>query len=167
MTSESSALTLAAFILRRRKEIDTEREPLLARLEVLDLESEQLDKAAAAVGILVINNKKPGPRPKEGTIKETVLGILRDSKRGMLALDILTSLNERNGSNLVRSSLSPKLSRLKHDGLIELTDGYWHLPGQPSGNENAPDQNLFPERSEGAERDPEAQGGKAPPGGGT
>jgi hypothetical protein len=163
--------TLAEFISRRRKEIDDEAAPLRTRLLELEMERRQIDQAALVTGISRSSDsmdvKKRGPRPKEGTIKDAVVKILMAAGEGLMAYDILSRLNEINGSTLVRASLSPQLSRLKQAGILDLTDGYWHLPGKPPQKENAPDQNLFEEkRSEGADRDPEAKGGKASPGGG-
>ena len=114
-------------------------------------------------------SEKPrrGPRPKDGTIKQAVIEILAAEGKGLVALDLLNRLNDRNGSTLVRSSLSPQLSRLKQEGVLQLTGGFWHLPGQSPETGYAPGHNLFDELGpKGDDRVPEAQGVKAAPGGG-
>lgn len=165
--------TLAAFIARRTKELDDEELPLRQRMEQIKAERDQLRRASLAAGIeadAFAGSEKPkrGRRPRSGTIKTVVISILTEAARPMAASELLHRLNEAQGTTLIRSSLSPQLSRLKQEGLIKLTDGYWHMPGVVvSANENAGDS-LFPNGSPAlSDRVPEAQDGKAPSGGGT
>jgi len=172
MTSES----LTAFITRKRQELEKEEAPLKERLAEIQLERSQLTKAAIAAGIepkpeTGSEPKRRGPRPRQGTIKDIVVKILSDGGQGLTAINLLAELNHRNGTTLMRSSLSPQLSRLKDEGLICLTGNYWHLPGQPPINTNTPNEepgpSLFAENGPGTSKPvPEAQGVKAAPGGG-
>jgi len=52
------------------------------------------------------------------TIKDAVLATLRDYPAGLTALQILAEINTRFEMNVVRTSLSPQLSRLKRDGKL-------------------------------------------------
>lgn len=179
--------------MQRRLEIEHQESALKAQLADLLVEKAQVNRAAIAAGFDAKPTsgsevKKRGPKPRHGTIKEAVVEILTAQGRGMVAIDLLADLNHRNGSTLLRSSLSPQLSRLKDEGIIQLTDGYWHLPGQPPFITEAPDnpeslfgrhiqpipqnigasdpQTFTSKGSKAPEPVPEAQDGKAPSGGG-
>lgn len=62
----------------------------------------------------------------EGSIKEQVLKILSDEDRPMKALEILSQLKNA-GFEIVRTSLSPQLSRLKQEGRLLYRDKEWSL----------------------------------------
>ena len=169
------AETLTDFIIRRRAEIDLEETPLQERLAALRAEKTQLAKAAIAAGLEAKpDSGQEGPRrgrppkvrrPQEGTIKTHVIAILKEGGSGMTAGQILEKLRIQTGSTLLRSSLSPQLSRLKQEGYLELTGTHWHLPDQKI---ETSDNNLFNEElSEVSKPDYEAQDGKAPSGSGT
>lgn len=65
---------------------------------------------------------------KGSTIKEDVINLLEFYGRGVTALNILEDLKKRyNRRNLMRSSLSPQLSRLKQEGKLEYFDKKWIL----------------------------------------
>jgi predicted nuclease with TOPRIM domain len=69
------------------------------------------------------------------TIMQAVLEVLNHKPQGMTALEILDEINEAyfNGT-IVRTSLSPQLSRLKNrDKKIELRGNRWYrLPKEPT-----------------------------------
>ncbi len=63
-------------------------------------------------------------RPK--TIKEMVVRLLEEAHpSGLTALEILAGIQKRWMPTLERTSLSPQLSRLKNDHLIENRLGKW------------------------------------------
>lgn len=68
-----------------------------------------------------------GVKIQRGTIKDFIVQVLSDSRRGMTALDILGAVNERFEKNYDRTSLSPQLSRLRTDGLLALRGTVWYL----------------------------------------
>lgn len=169
--------TLFSFIMRRRQEIEQTEAALRNDLAQVLNEKAQLNRAAMAAGLEYKSTsgsevKKRGPKPRHGTIKEAVVEILAAAGQGLTAINLLADLNHRNSTTLIRSSLSPQLSRLKDEGLICLTDGYWHLPGQPPINTKIPeyeepDPTLFGQSGSGSSKPvSEAQGVKAAPGGG-
>ena len=61
------------------------------------------------------------------TIKEMVVDVLGVLPRGAEALEILRLVNERFNAGLIRTSLSPQLSRLKADGVLIRDGMIWHL----------------------------------------
>lgn len=69
------------------------------------------------------------------TIMDAVLAVLQDRPEGLTALEILAEINTRYfGGHVIRSSLSPQLSRLKdRDHKIDLRGKKWFLlPQEPS-----------------------------------
>jgi hypothetical protein len=66
--------------------------------------------------------------PKNATIKERVVAVLKKSPEGLTSGQILSMLHATGLPNLERESLSPQLTRLrKDDHLIDLADGVWSL----------------------------------------
>ena len=61
------------------------------------------------------------------TIKQMVLDVLTGHTNGMIALDILSEINTGFDKSYIRSSLSPQLSRLRHQGLIHKSGKRWIL----------------------------------------
>lgn len=69
------------------------------------------------------------------TIMDAVMEVLADRPDGMTALEILAEINTRYfGGRIIRSSLSPQLSRLKdRHKKIELRGNRWFaLPAEPT-----------------------------------
>ncbi len=128
-------------LLNRRSEISGKLTPLIsdiARLrEVLAAKqgelaswNAELDQIQSALKAIEETETK-----SQLTIKQAVLEVLKDHREGMTALEILATINTRYfGGRIVRSSLSPQLSRLKdNDAKIDLRGNKWFLrPEQPS-----------------------------------
>lgn len=96
-------------------------------LAALALDVERIDRAIAA-----IEDEHRGPYI---SIMDAVMAVLEDRGEGMTATEILAEINARYfGGKIVRSSLSPQLSRLKNrDGKIELRGNKWFaLPAEPN-----------------------------------
>lgn len=160
--------SLEDFINRRVLAVDEEARVLRDALAVLEEERRKLMAAAEAAANFAAKKADAGPvvhidgapyefkrsRPvaAEKTIKQAVLEILGDVRRGMTALEILPAVNAKLGVDYPRTSLSPQLSRLKNDGLIERKGIVWSLVsrkleqdgsraldlGQGAGDENGP-----------------------------
>lgn len=64
---------------------------------------------------------------KPGSIKAAVVDVLSRHPTGLIALDILRHINAERDVPLERTSLSPQLSRLQRDGLIENDEGVWKI----------------------------------------
>ena len=96
-------------------------------------EIEQIEKAEQAIAGV------EAPVKTELTIKQAVLKVLEDEKRALNAQQILALINERYfDGKVVRSSLSPQLSRLNHDDHKIKYDGtLWSLR---SPNEEGPEK---------------------------
>lgn len=71
-----------------------------------------------------------GRKPYEHwTLKQIAVQALRDHfPEGATANQLLDVLKAAYGREIERSSLSPQLSRLKEDGIIELDGKLWRLP---------------------------------------
>jgi hypothetical protein len=136
--------TTRDFLVKRQAEIQKKLEPLIQQRseterEIAVLERELSDVRSAADALGMVNRlpesnlgvtRREAPTP---TIKEAALQILRDFPEGLIALDILAKINERYDLRLVRSSLSPQLTRLMRDGKLVAHDSVWRLarPPQP------------------------------------
>ena len=138
---------LMAFMSQRKKELMDQLKPLaeqrktmLAELESITEnltrmveEIKQIARAEQAIAGVE-------PPAKTGlTIKQAVLKVLEDEKRALNAQQILALINERYfDGKVVRSSLSPQLSRLNHDDKKIKYDGtLWSLR---SPNEEGPEK---------------------------
>jgi hypothetical protein len=68
------------------------------------------------------------------TTQDMVLEILQENPNGLVALEILYEVNRRWSLGLLRSSLSPQISRLKKKGKVKYSQGIWRFatPISPS-----------------------------------
>jgi aspartate aminotransferase-like enzyme len=63
-------------------------------------------------------------------IKAMGLQVLASMNQDVPAMQIIELIKDSFGVSLVRTSLSPQLSRLKDEGLVELTDKGWRITVQ-------------------------------------
>lgn len=133
-------------LLNRRSEISGQVTPLVADIARLReaLAKKQSELAAWNAELDQIHSALKAIEETETrsqlTIMQAVLEVLRDHPEGMTAYEILREINARYfGGNVVRTSLSPQLSRLKdRDRKIDLDGNRWFLlPQEPT---------LFPDR---------------------
>jgi hypothetical protein len=132
---------LKEFLIRRRQELMQALAPLVDQRAQIDVQINRLKKelsdieqAAKSIGLqppqpelqLVAEQRK---RPAI-TIKKAVLDVLRDQPKGLIALDILARVNHRFDLGIVRTSLSPQLSRLKQEGKVTNLGEIWRLVPQ-------------------------------------
>jgi len=133
--------TARDLLLNRRSEIGGKVTPLVSEIARLRevLAAKQKDLASCNAELNQIQSALKAIEETETksqlTIKQAVLEVMKDHREGMTALEILAAINTRYfGGRMVRSSLSPQLSRLKNDdGKIDLRGNKWFLlPEQPS-----------------------------------
>jgi len=133
--------TARDLLLNRRSEISGKVMPLVADIARLKetLAEKQSDLAAWNAELEQIHSALRAMEETETksqlTIKQAVIEVLKDHLEGMTALEILAAINSRYfGGRILRTSLSPQLSRLKDDdGKIELKRNKWFLlPQEPS-----------------------------------
>jgi len=136
---------LKDFISARRTEIAKALAPLVdertkldSKIERLRSELAEIDRAAEDVGLertrpeayLAAIRRHAPPL----TIKQAVLAVLADHPNGLTALDILAEINRRFELGIVRTSLSPQLTRLKNDDQkIDINGSAWRLIGKQEG----------------------------------
>jgi chromosome segregation ATPase len=120
-------------LAEQRKSLRAELESITEKLTRMVEEIEQIERAEQAIA-----GVEP-PVKTELTIKQAVLKVLEDEKRALNAQQILALINERYfDGKVVRSSLSPQLSRLNHDDKKIKYDGtLWSLR---SPNEEGPEK---------------------------
>lgn len=116
---------LREIIENRRNELRQQREPLEAtaaeqrkalnateaKLKALAREEAEIDKALHAIG------QERVRRESAITIKEAIVEVLREAEGGMTSTEILVAINQRffTEEGVVRTSMSPQLSRLKNE----------------------------------------------------
>ncbi|GLQ22754.1 hypothetical protein GCM10007853_06280 [Algimonas ampicilliniresistens] len=129
---------LLANIAAQRAEIAIKILDLQSTLDELYGDMSRLDKAEAAIrgqSLTGFKNLKPERAKREAapepyrSIKQMVRLVLTDFPDGLIALDILSKINERFGKSFPRTSLSPQLSRLKQSGDIYKDGKRWVLAG--------------------------------------
>ncbi|MBN9346283.1 MAG: hypothetical protein J0I48_08785 [Devosia sp.] len=126
------------FLKARRQELQAELGPLEAKLSGLRRELDEIERAEKALGPVGVDEafemifQRPMHTPakgvlKEGTIKDFVVRVLSEKPDGLVAVDILARINKRFGTKYPRTSLSPQLSRLKNEGVLERHGVVWRL----------------------------------------
>jgi hypothetical protein len=163
-------------LLRQRQaELMAMESELRARLEPIVIELNQIDIAVRAVtGKMILpsgadasaasvayHKRKANPDIQNLTFKQLVVKALTEQFRnGATANEMLDFFKREWGRDVMRTSLSPQLTRLKKDNLIELEGKTWHLSkaAKASGTPR-----LFPDENGEAEASPDAGGVGAPP----
>jgi hypothetical protein len=173
--------TLDEFLTRRLSDLESAEIPLRKALDENLQEQEKVRRAALAAGVSlptkiaavgvsisrpvaigVVQRKMPSLK----TIKEAVVAVLGSSLFGLTALEILDQINSLHGMDYPRTSLSPQLSRLKSEGVIEKNGKIWRLASAVAANDKPASLPLQTGLA-GLEQEPQAPGGEARPGGGT
>lgn len=125
--------TFEEFTRARYAALQQERAQLHMQLRAVQRELEEIEKAARASSLQLTESETRQQQAVDKapisnmTMKEASVEILKKYPDGLSAKLILSELNEMLGSNYVRSSLSPQLSRLKKDGIIYDVNGIWTL----------------------------------------
>jgi len=109
-------------------------ERVLQRLAASPQEFEELDEAHNDVA----TSELPELAHEGYTIGDLALAVLREAgDEGFTSTEILGILRESTVPNLVRTSLSPPLSRLKQKGVIELVGDKWKIVPEKDPPEGA------------------------------
>ena len=121
-------MPLENFIEDRLSELEKEGGPMRARLAEIDAERRKLLLAKSAIegGVVFVPNE-PHRIGKLASMKEAVVDLLKAHPSGLTANQMLPLVNQKLGTDYTRSSLSPQLSRLKHDGRLVLDGKTWNL----------------------------------------
>lgn len=125
--------TFEEFTRARYTTLLQQRAQLYAQLRAVQKEMEEIERASRASGLQLIKSEAPKTndahksKKTTKTMKDASIETLKKHPNGLPAVEILLEVNKILGSNYVRSSLSPQLSRLKKDGIIYDTNGIWTL----------------------------------------
>tara|TARA_Y100000588_G_scaffold324806_1_gene358178 strand:+ start:179 stop:742 length:564 start_codon:yes stop_codon:yes gene_type:complete len=157
-------------ILRaRRADLWSRLEDARAQIKAQEAEIKQIDlgiKAMEAENIMPITGvdaslrsvahhaRQAHPDIQKMTLKQLVVKALKEHfQNGATANQLLDLFERKWGRQIMRTSLSPQLSRLKNDNIIELEGKTWHL-SKPVKAFGVP--GLFPDENGEAEASPEA-----------
>jgi hypothetical protein len=108
------------------RELIEEEIPLREQLNEIDRQKKELEKTARVIGLDNTYGQGTAERQPK-TIKEAVLEILGRYPMGLTAMDILREINASLNTSYARTTLSPQLSRLKHEGKIMQSGIVWLL----------------------------------------
>ena len=109
----------------------------------LALAQKELDEIEAVLSIVKkyggeISDSLPSP-PK--TVGDMATELLKEYPEGLTSMELLHLIRERWMPELMRSSISPPLSRLKHMGIVELDNSVWRLTQNTAGTTNITSRN--------------------------
>jgi len=148
-------------LLQRVAELRKELEPLEAELDRVRLARAAISSGSSGVSaeskwvVRVRRNRSVHDAPIERmTMKQLVIKALSENfPRGATASRLLDFFAETWGRNdVVRSSLSPQLTRLHRDGWIKLLDdNVWIMVSNIPGSSMPPADNEGPEQNEAAD----------------
>lgn len=149
--SDAMSQTLKEFSSKRLGELDALERDIKAQLVAIANEQEAIKTALSILGenkgqISYSSNNAPqlidasnlefkDERPRRArmrnsavqSMKTTIVDILNDNQMGLTATAILPLVNDRLSTNYARTSLSPQLSRLKADGVVQQNGNVWML----------------------------------------
>lgn len=125
----------------RRVEIEAQIKTLkgeLAEIRIAEAALAGGDTSRAPVS----SQQGPGAIRK-GTIKHWVLLALAESGEPLTTEKVIEAVNIIGGPDVPRNSMTPQLSRLKAEGLIELDGRLWRLaPTRPQNDETPSGETL-------------------------
>ncbi|WKL57899.1 hypothetical protein Q1W73_02655 [Asticcacaulis sp. ZE23SCel15] len=124
-------------LLERKKELQSQIEAAHEELRVIEISLSAFENIGLSTNIkasLAPQADLFAPKFRRKTpaitIKEMILTVLAESNYGLDAQAILKEINDRWKKDLVRSSLSPQLSRLKQSGHLIYANQKWLLAQQ-------------------------------------
>lgn len=118
-------MKLKEYLANRRAEIDAEIKALKAELAEIRIAEDAL--SGAPTGKTVVASPKGPAVVREGSIKDWVLKALAHMPQGGETEQIITAISLLGGPLVPRNSMTPQLSRLKADELLELHGRLWRL----------------------------------------
>jgi len=112
------------------KKKDLER--LIQRLEAKLVKSKtEYNEILTAISVMQKYGVSPSAQERQEytpkTVADMVIQVLEENPSGMKAVDILSAIQSRWKPDLMRTSLSPPLSRLKEKQILELNGEIWRL----------------------------------------
>lgn len=135
----------------RREEVGGLIDRYTRKLEPLQLEAKQLDAGIRAMeGVIPVKGmqstrkaiahhaKLANPDIQALSLKQLIVKALSEHLRdGATANEMLDFFAMHWGREIMRTSLSPQLSRLKENGIVELRGKVWHLDRNEKGEAEA------------------------------
>ena len=113
-------LTTREFLANREAEIISQMKDLRDELrEIRDIKG----------ALIVRNNPEMADKVSSGlTFQDMIVAVLNGTETGAAtALEILDLIDKKFEKKILRSSISPQLSRLKDKGVLNLDNGNWTL----------------------------------------
>ncbi len=123
-------LTRLASVLSEIELIQTTAE---RRVGELTADARELELLIGVLKGTVVTSAAPSldapipPSDGKRTIQDMAVELIAEAESGLTALEILDLINTRFRADVKRTSLSPQLSRLKADNVIELRGKRWFI----------------------------------------
>lgn len=132
--STMSNATIHTFLTNRKKEIFSQIKALRHELAELRLVEQTLSGRVAS------DSASAGTRgiEKPPTFQDMIVQVLAGRPQGATAIDILQLIEAIFGKKIIRSSISPQLSRLKSAGVLILENNMWRLVNAPDAESADP-----------------------------
>lgn len=120
-------LPLREYLASRRAEVQAQLKALRAELVELDA----AERALSGGGDEQIKSGALRTRGTAGsgkkTLKELALEALQARPEGAETVQIIADIKERHGIDVPRESMSPQMSRLRHEGIVVREGSSWRL----------------------------------------
>ncbi len=149
-------MKVVATLLERKKELHGEIEAALEELRAIEIALGAFQNISNAKMVNVERAQADlfAPKPKRKTtnptIKQMIVLVLEESESGLDAWTILNEINSRWQKDLARTSLSPQLSRLKHEGILIYVNQKWLLAKKDEAPDVLPSEARVGETPQGS-----------------
>ena len=121
-----------------REFLSSRRSGIKAEIAALRRELQEIDAAERAISGAGPNGTTPASTPSGSggtSIKDKILAVLQERPEGAEAATIIDLIQQKFGETIVKSSLSPQLSRLKSEGRVISDHKIWRLSASAIQNE--------------------------------
>lgn len=118
-------MALLDYLSERRASIEAQMKALRAELAEIRIAEEAL--AGNSPSRTAVVSSKGSSLVRAGSIKDWVLKALAHEAQGLETDGVISKVSEVGGPDVPRNSMTPQLSRLKADGLIEQHGRLWRL----------------------------------------
>jgi len=132
-------MTIRDILAARRTELESQVKGLMIELAQIDAAEKAIESVQSgfeaqadfrAVSQPTGNVDRSASKPRGGTIKDWICKALAANPSGLETESVILAVKQLDGPEVLRSSMSPQLSRLKSDGVINQVGRLWVLEQQ-------------------------------------
>jgi hypothetical protein len=132
-------MTIRDILAARRAELEAQVKDLMIELAQIDAAEKAIEGVSSGFGPQAdfiaplqptANADRSASKPRDGTIKDWICKALAANAHGLETEAVIEAVKQLGGPEVIRSSMSPQLSRLKSDGVIKQVGRLWILEPQ-------------------------------------